>query len=171
MSALISGLVGGLVATALVTIAQRRQRSARLTADGWRALRPGWLLHGTFVGCLVLSGLTAYVLLSGGSPRSDAETQNLSAFALAIGFGCGTLYIASTVYGRTIAWKDNQLRVRSLAGRETSWLISDVRSVEKRDFLGDFRIGFKDGSTLTFSTYLTGAQELVELLPVDAYPH
>jgi hypothetical protein len=128
------------------------------------------LLHGTFVGSVIFTGLMAYLLLSRGSPRPDAETQNLYFFALAISFGCGAVYIGSIAYGRTIAWKGNQLRVRTLAGRETLRFISDVRYVKKRDLLSDFRIEFKDGSTLTFSPYLSGATELVQRLPQTVYP-
>jgi hypothetical protein len=92
------------------------------------------LLHGTFVGSVIFTGLMAYLLLSRGSPRPDAETQNLYFFALAISFGCGAVYIGSIAYGRTIAWKGNQLRVRTShdAKRSGSSPMCDIAAFKER---------------------------------------
>lgn len=116
MSAVISGLVGGAVAVALLAVARGNQRSGSLGADGWRLLRAGWLLHGTFVACVAFAALIAVFLLSGGSSRADSEAQNLYAVALGLGFGLAALYVGWTTYGRTIAWKDHELRVRTIFG-------------------------------------------------------
>ena len=168
MSALISGLVGALVAVALAAVAQRSQKSALADGENWKALRSSWLLNGTFVACVAFTALITYFLLSGGSPRPDAQTQNLYALALAVAFGLGAIYLGWTTYGRSIAWNDKELRVRTVAGRETVRSISDVQSVRKSDARGDYRIKFRDGSTLVFSAYMHGANELVAALPKAA---
>jgi hypothetical protein len=136
-----------------------------MDAEGWRVLRPGWFLHVTFVACVAFTGLIAYFLLSGGSSRSDAEMQNLYAAALGAAFGLGALYVGWTSYGRAIAWKEDRLRVRTVFGRDFARPFSDVRSIKKSEARGDYRIKFLDRSTLTFSAYLHGAQELAEQLP------
>jgi hypothetical protein len=169
MSAVISGLLGGAVAAVLAALAQRSQRAARMTEDGWRVLRPGWFIHATFVGCVALSSLITFSLITGGSTRSDAQTQNLYALALAIAFGLGALYVAWTSYARTLAWKGNDLRFRTITGRDEVRGISHVRSIRKSDARGDYRICFLDGSKLVFSAYLHGARELVEQLRQSAH--
>ena len=168
MSAVISGLVGGAVAVALAAVAQRNQRSARTSADGWRVLRPSWFLHGTFLGCAAFAALIAYFLLSGGSSRADANTQNFYAVILGVGFGLCALYVGWTTYGRAIAWNDNQLRVRTIFGSEFVRPFSDVAAIKKREARGDYRIEFLDRTALVFSAYLHGAQEMVEHLLATA---
>ena len=171
MSAVISGLVGAVIAVALATLAQRKQRSAATDREGWKALRSSWLLNGTFVACVAFTALIAVFLLSGGSSRPDAPTQNLYALGLAVAFGLGAIYLGWTTYGRTIAWNDTELRVRMISGRETVRSISDVQSVSKSDARGDYRIMFRDGSKLVFSAYMHGAKELVASLPQNAGEH
>ena len=163
-SAVISGLSGGAVAVALAAAAERGQGLARRGADGWRALRPSWFAHVAFVGCAAITALIAHFLLKGGSTRPDAHTQNLYALGLAIAFGFGAVYVGWTVYGRVIAWKDDELRVRTVLGRETVQPIANVGSLKKSDALGEYRIRFLDGSTLRFSAYLHGAHELAQRL-------
>jgi hypothetical protein len=164
MSAVVNGLIGGAVAVVLAAVAQRGQRSARIGADGWRLLRPSWLLHGTFFGCSAFASFITGILLSGGSSRPNADTQNLYAVALGAGFGLCALYVGWTTYGRTVAWKGKELRVRTAFGRESVRRFSDVRSIKKSESRGDYRVSFLDGSTLGFSAYLHGAQELAERL-------
>ena len=168
MSALISGLIGAVVAVGLATLVQRRQKSAMTDGEGWKTLRSSWLLNGTFVACVAFTALISYFLLSGGSSRADAQAQNLYALALAIVFGLGAIYLGWTTYGRTIAWNDRELRVRTVAGRESVRSISDVQSIRKSDAHGDYRITFRDGSKLVFSAYMHGANELVAALPQNA---
>jgi hypothetical protein len=169
MSAIVSGLFGAVVAFALVTIAERRQKSATTLHDGWKALRPGWLINGAIVGCTAFAALMGYFLLSGGSSRPDAATQNGYAVLLLTASVAGAAYIAWTTYGRTVMWKGNELRVRSLSGCETVQRISDVTSARKSEMLGEYRVRFRDGKRLWFSAHLHGANELVAKLPCSAF--
>lgn len=165
MSPWITGLIGGAIAAVLSLLALRSQKNATVSKDGWKTLRPSWLLHGTFIGCIALASLFAYVLFRGGSTLPDAETQNLYLVGLMISFGVVAAYIWWTTYAQTIAWKGRQLRVSSALGREWVRKFAEVSSVETSDFRGDCRIHFSDGSAVIFSTYLHGAQELLERLP------
>lgn len=44
-SAVLSGLIGGVVAFRLVSLAERTQKPATVAAGGWKVLRTGWLLR------------------------------------------------------------------------------------------------------------------------------
>lgn len=169
MSGVVSGLIGAVVAFALVTVAERKQKSARPNVDGWHTLRPGWLLNGVIVGCALLAGLMGYLLLSGGSTRPDADTQNIYAALLLAGFGGAAAYFGWTCYGRTVMWKGNKLRLRTSLGREVMHRMSDVSSVTKSEMWGEYRLTFRDGSSLRFSAYFHGAGELAAKLSRKAF--
>lgn len=165
MSAVISGLVGAVVAAGLISVAERTQKSASVTFDGWRALHPGWLINGTIVGVTAIAAFTGGFLLSGGSSLPDAATQNGMAALLFALFAASALYMAWTTYGRTVMWKGNELRFRSVLGSESLRRISDATDVKKSEMRSEYRITFRDGSRLWFSAHLHGANELVARLP------
>lgn len=163
MSGVVTGLVGGAVAFALVAIAERKEKLARTNSGGWKTLRAGWLMNGITLGCSGFAVLMGYFLLSGGSTRPDADTQNIAALLLLLGFGAGAFYFAWIGYGRTIMWKENELRVRTRFGRETVRYISDLSSITKSELRGEYRLTFRDGSTLWVSAYFHGAKELAAM--------
>lgn len=68
-------------------------------------------------------------------------------------------------------WKGNELRVRSLTGSESLRRFSDISKVKKNEMRGEYRINFRDGSTLCFSLHMHGANELVAKLPRRAFRH
>lgn len=117
------------------------------------------------IGCIGFVGFTGFFLLSGGSSRPDADKQNIFALALLIGFGVGAFYTAWACYGRTIMWKGKEIRVRTRLGTEIVRHLSDVLLVTKSEATGEYRLKFRDGSTLRFSAYFHGASELVAQLP------
>ena len=165
MSALVSGLVAGAATAVLVAAARRSQKPARRSAGGWKTLRAGWLLDGTIVAGAGAAALTGYVLLFVGSSRPDADVQMTYVLLLFIGFAVATVYSAWLGYGRTIMWKGNQLRVRTVLGHGVVRRISDVRSVTRSERLGEYRLTFEDGSTLRLSADMHGSKELVARLP------
>ena len=168
MSAVVIGLVGGAIALGLITLAQRRQKSAAIAKDGWKALRSGWLVNGCIIGTAALAAFFGYFLLNGGSALPDAQTQNgIAAVFLAVSASY-VLYMAWMVFGRTIMWKGRELRVCTVTGKEATRQIADVTHIAKLEFLGEYRLTFRDKSTLRFSAHLSGANELVERLPGPA---
>jgi hypothetical protein len=169
MSAVVSGLIGAVAALALGALAERTQRSAKRLLDGWHALRPSWLVHGCMVLCIGFVGLISYFLLRGGSSRPDATTQNLVASLLLAGAAWGAIYVGWTSYFRTIMWKGNELRVRTIIGREIVQRFSDVTKVTSRDMRGEYCVTFRDGSRLCFSEYMHGAKDLTVRLPKRAF--
>ncbi len=162
MSAVISGLLGGAIATLLVAAARRTQRSARLRGDGWHTLRPGWLLHGAFGLSLALSLFIGWILLNGGSTRPDAETQNLYATGLAIAFGCGAIYMAWVNFGRTIAWRGTEIRISTLFRKDGYVRFEDIQSIAPNEANDDIRLILRDGSKLVLSPYFHGATDLAD---------
>lgn len=168
MSAMVSGLVGAVVAFALITLAEWKQKSATTLHDGWKVLKPSWLINATIIGCTAFAALIGYFLLAGGSSRPDAATQNGFALLLLAISAVGALHRAWTAYGHTLMWRGNELRDRSLFGNETVHRISHVVEAKKGEMMGEYRLTFRDGSNLRFSAYLHGAKELVEKLPRKA---
>lgn len=169
MRAVLIGLIAGIVAFALVSLAERTQRSAAATPDGWKRLRAGWLINGTIVAVTALAALIAVFLLSGGSTLPDAARQNGFAILLLAAFAASASYTAWATYGRTIAWKGDALLVRSLSGSESLKRISDIIKVKKSEMRGEYRITFRDGLKLWFSAHMHGANELLARLPRRAF--
>ncbi|PTQ12114.1 hypothetical protein CLG96_05990 [Sphingomonas oleivorans] len=168
MGAVVSGLIGAVIAAALVALADRGQKPAQAIIEGWRMLRPGWLLNFATAGSAGMAALFGYIFLFVGSSRPDADIQTPYAVILILAFGMAAIYVAWTSYGRTIMWKGNELRVRTSLGREMVCRISDIRSVTKSEMLGEYRLTFHDGSTLRLSAYFHGVKELVARLPKRA---
>lgn len=168
MRAVIVGLIGGLMAFALITLAVRNQSGAKRDPDGWNILWPNWLLNGLIIASSALALLMAWFLIEGGSTRPDAGAQNGYALLLLILSAAAAAYFGWTTYGRTIMWRDDELRVRSRRGAEVTRNISDICSVAKSEGLGEYRLTFRDGSTLRLSAWLNGVSELVAKLPVNA---
>lgn len=165
MSAVMSGLIGGLIASGLVTLAARTQKSAAKSHGGWRVLRAGWLINGLIICSIALAALMAYFLLSGGSTLPDASSQNGYAVLLFAAFTACAFCMAWTGYGRTIMWKGYDLQTRAVARKAITRRLSDVTNVRKSEMLGTYRITFRDGSGLWFSAYMHGANELLAKLP------
>lgn len=168
MSPAIIGPLGGAIAIVLVAVAERTQRPARSNVEGWRVLRPSWLQQMTIVGCAAFAALMAGLLLSGGSTRAGAETQNIYLLVLAVAFGLATVYLGWASYGRSIRWKGDELRIRAAFGPERIYHFSEIRSVKKSEALGEYRLKFSGGTTIGISAYLHGAKELVSRAPYRA---
>ena len=132
---------------------------------GWKTLCPSLLLLGTFIGSFALTSLFAYIAFTGGSSLPDADTQNLYLLGLLCSFGLLTVYLWWTSYAQEVAWKGRTLRVRNVFGREQIREFTEISSVKKSEFRGDFRIRFRNGSAVIFSIYMHGAQELIGKLP------
>lgn len=165
MSAVVSGLIGAVAAFALITLAELTQRSATERTDGWKTLRPSWLIHGFMILCLSFAGLMSYFLLSGGSSRADAFTQNIFALLLLAIAAAGAIYGAWTSYFRTIMWKGDELRIQPALRLEVERRFSDVTEVVKSETRGEYRVTFRDGSRFWFSAHLHGANDLSAKLP------
>jgi hypothetical protein len=168
MTALFTGLIGAHVAAALVTVAERRQGPAQKNAEGWKVLRPGWLVIFFLVISAGLAALMSYIVLFVGSSLPDAKTQMAAGLIIVVVCWFACIHYGWTSYGRTVMWKGNELRVRTIFGRERMRRIPDVSRVSKSEALGEYKLTFKDGSALRLSAYSHGAKELVKRLPKRA---
>ncbi|TMM49847.1 hypothetical protein [Qipengyuania marisflavi] len=167
MSPWITGLIGGAIAAALCFLALRNQRNTETRSDGWKTLRPSFLIHGLFIFGFALTSLFAYIAFREGSSLPDADTQNFYLVGLLTSFGVMTLYLWWTTYAQTIAWKGRKLRVRNAFGKERHWDFTEIRSIKESEFRGDCCIRFSDGSGVIFSAYLHGSKQLLARLPTS----
>jgi hypothetical protein len=162
MRPILTGLIGAVVTLLLLRIADRRQKSARTLSDGWKSLRPSWLINFFIILSAGLAGFLAYFLANGGSALPDAEKQNaIAALILAVS-GLYAVYCVWVTYGRSVMWNDDELRVRSVFEGEIVHHISDIEDVTKSELWGHYRITLRDGSRLRVNAYLHGAKELVD---------
>lgn len=164
MSALISGLVAAIIVAALDSLFRRNKKNATVTPNGWNALTPGSMINVGLLCSIAGAALAAGFLIVGGSGRPDAAIQNALAIVFIVIFLAAGFYIFWQSYGRTIMWKGNALRVRSMFRKEEERRFSDVTQVKENVTMQEYRVTFRDGSRLRFSAYLRGADEFVAKL-------
>jgi hypothetical protein len=164
VSAIVSGLIGGLIATGFGMLALRTQKPARTDRDGWKRLRPSWLMHSIVLGCLAFVVLMIYVFAQGGSTRADAEEQNFAALLILLGFGAAGLWIFWFAYLHRIAWKGDTIRCRSPFRRDSFFHFSDVTLVDSNSDFTEYKLVFSDGRKLRVSTYFHGFNDFMQVL-------
>lgn len=164
MSAIISGLIGGLVATALGAAALRSQKSDPADHSGWKSLRPGWYLHFALLGCLAFVVAITYFFAIGGSARPDAKDQNFYALLLMLGFGAGGVWVLWAGYLRTIAWRGNNIRLSAPFRRDAYYRFSDVVGVSDSFDGAECKLHFTDGQILRVSVYFLGFHDFMDEL-------
>ena len=162
MSWMISGLVGGAVATAIGTVALRTRKAARIDANGWKSLRPGWCLHLLVLGCLAFAGAIGYFFWLGGSTRADAGEQNLLAFCLLVASAGAGTWVYCGAYLRKTEWACGVIRIRSPWHQEVSHRFSDVLEMRELGNGNGCTIRFADGRSLSVSVYSEGYHDLLE---------
>ncbi len=164
MSALVSGLIGSVLAITLSVVAQKTGKPVKANAEGWKVLHPGWFINGTLVGSTGMTAFFGYIWLFVGSSRSDAETQMLYVLGLLVAFGFATFYLAWLCHVQIVMWKGNQLRIERLLGSINTVSFGDVSSVRKNEFLGLYRLNFKDGKSVRISKDMQGIDQLLAKL-------
>jgi hypothetical protein len=162
MRPVVTGLIGAIVTLLILAIAERGQKSAWALSDGWKILRPSWLINFFIILSAGLAGIVTYFFANGGSALPDADKQNAMAALMLAVSGLYAVYCVWLTYGRSVMWNDDEIRVRSVFGGEIMHHISDVEDVTKSELWGHYRITFSDGSRLRVNAYLHGAKELVE---------
>ncbi len=168
MSAILSGVAGGLLAAMLAVVAQRKLRPPRLEQDGWQTLRPSWFIHLTLISCSVLLGLFLFALSSFDMTRPDAQEQRLWLLLLISGTAAAVVLAVRTAYSRNISWRGTSVRIRRWFGDEIVRDFSDIASVFRSETSGMYVLQFLDGSRVRFPIYMHGATELVEQLATRA---
>ena len=164
MSAIVSGLIGGVIAAGLCALALHLRGSASTDPDGWRWLRPGWLIYGQTFGPAMIAAFCGVFLLSGGSSRADAGEQNMLAALLMAVFLLMAIYSGWTGLLRRVAWRGDRLRITRPSRGSQVVGFADVASVCRSSALGEYVIRFKDGSSVRLSEYLHGTAELMDAL-------
>ena len=163
MSAIVSGLIGGAVATALGAAALRSQKEAEVDANGWRRLRPGWYMHLALGGCVLFVLLVAFFFYTGGSARRDAETQNMWALLIMLAFGAGGLWTLWAGYLRRVAWRAGDIRVSTPLGART-YRFANIVGVGGNAEGSECKLHMGDGSVVRVSVYFHGFQQFIQAL-------
>ena len=163
MSAILHGVIGGVVATILGAVAIQSQKDAQIGAEGWRRLRPGWYMHLALGGCLVFVLLVAFFFLTGGSARRDAESQNFAAFLIMLAFGAGALWTLWAGSLRKVSWRGSEIRVATPFSVCT-YRFADVVGVDQNVDGSECKLFFADGSVVRVSVYFHGFRQFVQAL-------
>lgn len=164
MSGIISGLIGGAAAVALIVYARRTQLRATISHDGTRRLRAGWLMHMIFAISLVFTGLMVCFFVGGGSSLADADTRNIAAAFIGFASAACAASVGWSAYGRIISWTNTILCVVDIFGRQSRYSINSVQSIEECTVSGEYSLVFNDGSRVRFSTYLHGSDQLASFI-------
>lgn len=159
MSAVVHGIIGGAVATALAAVSLATQKPVEANRTGWKRLRPSWYIHMALVGCILFIAAISFFFLTGGSARRDAQEQNFYALLLMIAFGAGGIWTLCAGYLRRVEWKDGTVRT-SLFGRERQFRFDEF--VDVRDGLDGSELKFftADGRVFRVSQYFHGSNQL-----------
>lgn len=165
MSAVVSGLVGAACAVAISAMSQKLGKPVKANAEGWKVLRPGWLINGAIVGSSGMSAFFGYIWIFVGSSRSDAETQLLYALGLFLAFGLAAFYLMLLCHAQIVMWKGNQLKIEHRIGSTKAVSFGDISAVAKSDLLGLYRVVFKDGKSVRISKDMQGIEQLLAKLP------
>lgn len=160
---ILAGLIGGIAAAGLTFYVRRRPARAVQDDEGWRSLLPRPVLHAVTLLGAVMPALPAWALLSGGSQRPDAATQNMWAGVLAIGFGMMTLYVAWLTHGTRISFREDTLRVRGLL-ETREYPYADILSCRKSAMTDELVLTLRGGRRLRLSEYFSGVAEFGESL-------
>ena len=157
-----SGIIGGVVAVALGALAMRSQRSASVTSDGWKRMRPGWLIHLTLFGCIAFVVAVAYFFAIGGSSQADAREENLAALLLLLGFGTAGFFTWWLGYLRKFDWKGSEIRVIRPLGRTISYCFADVIELTEGWDASENKLHMSDGKTLRVTAYMHGFSDFMQ---------
>jgi hypothetical protein len=159
MSAVVHGIMGGAIATALAAASLATQRQVATDRTGWKRLRPGWYIHTALVGCILFVAAISFFFLTGGSARRDAEAQNFYAFLLMVAFGIGGVWTLCAGYLRRVEWQGERIRIR-LFGRERHFRFEEFVAV--KDGLDGSELKFltADGRVFRVSQYFHGSTQL-----------
>jgi hypothetical protein len=163
MSAIVHGIIGGAIATALAAASLATQRPVEADRSGWKRLRPNWYIHFALIGCILFVAAISFFFLSGGSARRDAEEQNFYAFLLMVAFGAGGFWTLCAGYLRRVEWQGETIRIRFF-GSEHRFHFADF--VEVRDGLDGSELKFltADGRVFRVSQYFHGSKQLFRAL-------
>jgi hypothetical protein len=102
MRPILTGLIGAVVTLILLAIAERGQKSAGVLPDGWKTLRPSWLMNFSIALLAGLAGIIIYYFVNGGSALPDADKQNAMAALILAASGLCAVYCVWVTYGRSV---------------------------------------------------------------------
>lgn len=168
MSAIISGLIGGVIAVVVTTAARRAVRSPPADPDGWTRLRPGWLLHGLYAGPAAFAMLIIYATIMNGWPQEDEADQAIFLLIVFMAVIAAAGYYSWLTYGRIVRRRDGMIQIVRPLRRSRNYTLQDVRTVRHNAVMSDYVLRFTNGETVRLSEYLHGVDDLLAAIPMPA---
>jgi hypothetical protein len=162
-SPIFSGLVGAIAAAVLGYLTIRSHAHAVKDEDGWKSLRPSFMVHFAFFGSFAFSSLMAWIYLFVGSSRPDAARQELLMLLLGGAFGAGALWTLWSYYLMTVRWKGSKLQFGRF-GRIQEKRVQEIATKRYVAWRSEYSVEFDDGARLIFSPYQKGGLELARKL-------
>src|SRR5689334_15585198 len=163
MSMVVSAWIGGAMTAAACAGVSSAIRSAPISSDGWRRLRPGGMINLALVFGAALSWLPIVLLLSD-SPIDRRSGNVLLCLALLLVFGGMTLCIGWLYYIRRIEWLGDRFRVWVPIWGKTYYDFADVAALTPSWDGTDCKVLMKTGSVIRISIYLRGCEGLIRSL-------
>lgn len=150
-SSVISGLVGGAIAVALVTYLSARVRNAR--ADG--SLRYGWGVLLLGVACLAIVGVAIVAFFIDENVWTD-RGEFIAVIGLIVGFGLGAVYSFGEYFFVRGNFDDEGIEFYSpwTGSKKEKW--DDLRSAKFNGSLSWYVLRFRSGKTIRLSSLLSG---------------
>ena len=170
MAGIVAGLAIGLFLGLLGYFRRKSVGPAKRRKDGWRALRPRWVVRVMLAAIILLIG---YALVGGfwqGSVRPGSGPQYVAAmvtFALTTGLAA---LIVWPLWSRTICWNETELRMRPLIGKDSGGRFADIGLVRYASRKGRYTIVFLNGQRVEFTDIMHGSRELLDRLPKHLMP-
>ncbi|MBE5315172.1 MAG: hypothetical protein H4O13_07195 [Xanthomonadales bacterium] len=154
MSAIVSGIVGGVVSVIVgAYIAKRVGRSAT----------PGQLRYGSFMWALGLACLAFALLPVGITVLSGHDKEFWAKAALFVGFGFGAVYCFGEAAFVRGAFDDQRLTFSTPWTGTKNEYWKGLLSIEFNGACSWYLLRFKSGKKVRFSTYLSGHVSALEV--------
>ena len=123
------------------------------------AAKAGPIMMAIMALCLLLFGVPGVLMVLGKLPGKD--TDELWVQAIFLGFALLALFSLADGFVRRLAWSPDGLEARNWKGsRARAW--SDVASIDYKPGTQAWRVGFRDGTGLALSEFMSGARDFLE---------
>lgn len=163
-SSVISGLIGGAIAVALVSYLSSRVRAAPATGQ----LRYGWFIALLGVCCLAVAAFAFWLLFLSGQVQEDGGAM-LAAIVLLLGFGLGAGASFAEYFKVRGTYNEEEIDIHTpWTGRKhEKW--EDLVSATFSSQMSWYVLTFKSGTKVRISSLLGGSGGVVTKLKEMGY--
>ena len=170
MGALLAGVAIGLFLAFLGWYRRKTVGAAKRGKDGWRSLRPRWVIRALIAALVLLIGFAIASNYWAGTAHAVSGPQYKTAAIISAITLSVAAFILWPLWSRTVRWNDTEVRMRTIWGRESGGRFDDVGLVRYHKNKGRYTVVFLSGERVEFSEEMHGSQELLDRLPRNAVP-